>query len=77
MRRLPTCWLWTNEPAKNAGRWTVYLVSEAGEMVVMEAARQPKILARNQVEQRTLASPVISGGRLFIRTDENLYCIDE
>ncbi|MGH9341656.1 MAG: hypothetical protein ACRD1R_19240 [Acidobacteriota bacterium] len=43
----------------------------------MEAARQPKILARNQVEQRTLASPVISGGRLFIRTDENLYCIDE
>jgi hypothetical protein len=33
------------------------------------------LLARNQISARTLASPAISGGRLFMRTDDQLIAI--
>lgn len=53
----------------------VYLVNEAGETFVLEAGREQKILHRNPIEERTLASPAISGSQIFLRTDEHLYCI--
>jgi outer membrane protein assembly factor BamB len=58
-----------------AGDGKVYLVSEDGETVVLSAGRTPTILARNRLNARQLASPAISGGRLFIRSDEALYAI--
>lgn len=53
----------------------VYLLSETGEVIVLEAGREPRVLARNQLGERLVASPGISGERLFIRTDEHLFCI--
>ncbi len=53
----------------------VYLVNEAGETVVLEAGREMKILSRNALEERTLASPAISGGQIFFRTDGHLIAI--
>ena len=53
----------------------VYFVSEAGETVVLEAGREPRVAARNDLGERSLASPAISGGRIYIRTDEHLWCI--
>lgn len=53
----------------------VYLVNEAGEAFVLEAGRELKILQRNHVEERTLASPAISNGQIFLRTDQHLFCI--
>jgi outer membrane protein assembly factor BamB len=58
-----------------AGDGKVYLLSETGETIVIEAGRQFRILARNQLDERMVASPAISGGQIFIRTDEHLYCI--
>ena len=58
-----------------AGDGKVYLVSEDGETIVLAAGREPKILARNKLSARQLASPAISGGRLFIRSDDALYAI--
>jgi outer membrane protein assembly factor BamB len=53
----------------------VYLLSEDGETIVVSAGRSPKILARNKLNARQLASPAISGGRLFIRSDDALIAI--
>jgi len=58
-----------------AGDGKVYLASEDGETIVVAAGRTPRILARNALSARQLASPAISGGRLFIRSDDALYAI--
>jgi hypothetical protein len=50
-------------------------LNEIGEVVVLQAGREPRILARNPFERRAVASPAISGGQLFIRTDDQLICI--
>ena len=53
----------------------VYFVSEDGNTVVLKGGRAPQVVARNDVGERMLASPAISGGRLFLRTDEHLIAI--
>ena len=58
-----------------AGDGKVYLLSEDGETIVVAAGRTPRILARNRLAARQLASPAIAGGRLFIRSDDALYAI--
>ncbi len=60
-----------------AGDGKVYLLSEGGETVVLAAGRTPEILSRNQITARQLASPAISQGRLFIRSDNMLSAIGE
>jgi hypothetical protein len=32
-------------------------------------------VAKNELGERTFASPAISGGQLFIRGDKHLFCI--
>lgn len=58
-----------------AGDGKVYLASEDGETVVLSAGRTPKILSRNRLTARQLASPAIASGRLFIRSDDALFAI--
>ncbi len=65
--------IYTSSPVAGDGK--VYLLSESGEAVVLRAGRTPEILARNTIDGRILASPAISGGRLFIRTDDSLVAI--
>ena len=60
-----------------AGDGKVYLLSETGETVVLRAGRTPQILSRNDLGERSLASPAISNGQLFIRTDQYLVCIGD
>ena len=55
----------------------IYLLSEGGETVVLAAGRTPRILSRNRLDARQLASPAISGGRLFIRSDDMLFAIGQ
>ena len=43
-----------------AGDGKVYLVSEDGETIVIAAGRTPRILARNRLDARQLASPAIA-----------------
>ncbi len=65
--------IFSASPVAGAGR--IYLVSETGEMLVLVAGRELKLLARNDVGERTSASPAISGGRLFIRTERHLIAV--
>ena len=53
----------------------IYLLSEDGETIVLSAGRTPSVISRNRLDARQLASPAISGGRLFIRSDDTLFAI--
>jgi outer membrane protein assembly factor BamB len=55
----------------------VFFVSENGDTVVVKAGRAPQVVARNALGERMLASPAISNGRIFLRTDEHLIAIGE
>jgi outer membrane protein assembly factor BamB len=58
-----------------AGDGKVYFVSETGETVVLKASREFEILARNQLDGRFLASPVIANGLLLLRSDDELIAV--
>ena len=58
-----------------AGDGKVYLLNEEGEAFVLQAGREFKVLSRNKLEERTLASPAIAGSQIFIRGDDHLFCI--
>ena len=53
----------------------IYCVSEKGTTSVLQAGREAKILATNELDDTILASPVASGGAIFLRSDKYLYCI--
>ena len=53
----------------------VYMFSETGEAVVLKPGRTPQVLARNKLDGRIIASPAVSGGRIFVRTDRHLIAI--
>lgn len=53
----------------------IYLLSEGGETIVLAAGRNYRVLARNTLDVRQLASPAVAGGRLFIRSDDVVYAI--
>jgi outer membrane protein assembly factor BamB len=58
-----------------AGDRKVYFVSETGETIVVRSGRQPQIIARNDVGERLMASPAISNGQIFLRSDDSLIAI--
>lgn len=53
----------------------IYLLSETGETLVLRGGRTPQVLARNKLDMRVIASPAISGGRIFVRGDRQLVAI--
>ena len=53
----------------------VYLVNEDGETVVLEAGPDARVVSRNALGERALASPAIAHGRIYIRTDQHLFAI--
>ena len=53
----------------------IYFFSENGNTIVLAAGRTPRVLAQNKLNARQLGSPAISGGRLFIRSDDTLFAI--
>ena len=58
-----------------AGDGKVYFVSEIGETVVVAAGEAPRVLARNSLNARVIASPAISAGQIFIRGDRHLIAV--
>ena len=60
-----------------AGDGKIYMVSETGETFVLQAGREPKVLAQNDLGQRLIASPAISNGHLLLRSDRTLFAVGE
>jgi outer membrane protein assembly factor BamB len=65
--------VFTASPVAADGK--IYLLSEDGQTIVLAAGPKPRVLARNRLNARQLASPAISGGRIFIRTDDAVIAI--
>jgi outer membrane protein assembly factor BamB len=53
----------------------IYFASENGETIVVKSAATPSVVAKNSVGERTIASPAIAAGRLYLRTDGHLFAI--
>jgi outer membrane protein assembly factor BamB len=58
-----------------AGDGKIYLLSETGEAIVLRASKELEILARNTLDARFLASPAVSNGQIFLRSDDRLFCV--
>jgi outer membrane protein assembly factor BamB len=57
-----------------AGDGKVYIVSQTGVVVVLDAARDQEILSTGELDDEVYATPAIAGRRIFIRTRGALYC---
>jgi outer membrane protein assembly factor BamB len=62
-------------PIHAAGR--IYLFDEDGKTTVLEAGREFKILAQNQLDNGFMASPAAAGDALYLRTKTDVYRIEE
>ena len=57
-----------------AGDGKVYFASERGVITILQAGRQWETLGARELGQRVMATPVIRDGKIYLRTDEALYC---
>lgn len=55
----------------------IYATNEDGTTVVVQAGTAFQLLAENPLGERTYASPALCGKSVFMRTEENLYRIEE
>lgn len=53
----------------------LYLLNEAGATAVLDLNAEGKLLATNELGDPMLASPAVSGGAIYLRSDKKLYCI--
>ena len=53
----------------------IFLFNRAGKGYVLQTGRQFKILAENDLPHGMFATPVVLGGRIYLRTLEDHYCL--
>jgi outer membrane protein assembly factor BamB len=63
------------EPSPVLAEGRLYFLSSSGKTTVIEAGPEFKKLAENPLGEKCGASMAVSGGRLFIRTEKNLFSI--
>ncbi|MBI3682081.1 MAG: PQQ-binding-like beta-propeller repeat protein [Acidobacteria bacterium] len=56
------------------GDGKIYFTSENGKIAVVKAQKQWELLAVNDLEEPTYATPALTDGRVFVRTRQTLYC---
>ncbi len=66
---------YTASPIAAGGK--VYLTSEDGEIFVVKAGPHYELLATNAMGETCMATPAISEGMIFVRTQRHLYGIGE
>ena len=52
----------------------VFVLSEDGDTYVVRAGPEFEILGTNPLDEMTLATPAVAGGKLIVRTQSKLYC---
>lgn len=53
----------------------LFAVSTSGEVVVIEASGQFRVLSRLPLNDTCHTTPAVDGGRMFIRTERKLFCV--
>lgn len=75
-QRLPEPYQFKASPTAADGR--LYLASEVGDVIVVKMGKTYEVLATNKMPDQTfIASPVVVGGDLYLRSQDTLYCIRE
>ncbi len=54
----------------------LFLASEDGKVTVVRAGKDWNVLAVNDIGESCYATPALSKGEIYLRTDEALYCFD-
>lgn len=62
-------------PVEVGGR--IYFGNERGEVFVVEAAAEFRLLATNQLDSGLMASPAVVGREMYWRTETSLYRVEE
>jgi outer membrane protein assembly factor BamB len=65
--------IYSSSPVLADGR--IYMSNEEGTTVVIKAGPHFEVLAENDLGEYTLSSPAISGGQIFLRTENAVYCV--
>jgi hypothetical protein len=55
----------------------IYYTSEMGEVYVLKAGAEPELIATNDLEEISMATPALSDGTIFFRTKGHLVAIRE
>jgi hypothetical protein len=53
----------------------LYLVNEEGSTFVVSLGEKIELIATNEIKDTIQCTPAVSGGKIFLRSDSNLYCI--
>ncbi|MEW6306392.1 MAG: PQQ-binding-like beta-propeller repeat protein [Verrucomicrobiota bacterium] len=53
----------------------IYIASQQGMVVVLESADTLNVLARNAMGEKIYATPAIVDGKIYLRTEKQLYCL--
>lgn len=54
-----------------------YFLSDKGTMTVVRPGKQLDVVATNELGEHCYASPAISNGRMYLRSEKSLFCIGE
>jgi outer membrane protein assembly factor BamB len=71
--RIPIPATFTASPVAFEGK--ILLTSEDGDTFIVKAGPKHEIIGTNSVGEPVYASPAIADGRIYIRGEQNLYCI--
>jgi outer membrane protein assembly factor BamB len=55
----------------------IFATNETGTTFVFRAGPKYELVSRNEIGEECLASPLICGGRVFLRTGLHLYCLGD
>jgi outer membrane protein assembly factor BamB len=55
----------------------IYVSSEQGVVVVLDAGERLKVLATNKLDGAILATPALADGAIYVRTENHLYAFGE
>jgi outer membrane protein assembly factor BamB len=55
----------------------IYLVTRSGEVIVLKAGTEYKLLGKSTLPETSDSTPAIANGRMYIRTLNHLICIGD
>jgi outer membrane protein assembly factor BamB len=71
--RMPVAAKFTASPVAYEGK--ILIISEDGDGFILKSGQTPEVLKVNSLDEAIYASPAISAGHIFIRTETTLYAI--
>lgn len=72
--RLPrNRYVYSSSPVYVDGR--IYATREDGTTFVLKVGEKPELVATNELQENTYATPAFADGKIYLRTSEYLFCI--